>query len=163
MIRSKKNQQGAVLIISLVLLLIITLVGLSGVSTTGLEEKMAANWQVKNLTFQAADAAIEDGLSDNTMLWKAYLLGKDPETPESEVVSNTDTRITGSVEAEFKEIAQAKGTSIREGAAGIQNYHFYITGKAEISSANASSTHVRGAYVAGAQINDGLSSAHKVN
>ena len=162
---SMQQQQGAVLIISLVLLLIITMVGISGTATTGLEEKMAANWQFKNLVFQAADAAIEEGLSDNNLLWKSYQLGENPVAPETEVVVNTDSRISSSVEAEFKGVTHAVGdatSSIREGAAGLQFYHYYVTGSADISAANAVSEHVRGAYMNGAQISDGLSTDHKV-
>ncbi|ARN72827.1 pilus assembly PilX family protein [Oceanicoccus sagamiensis] len=162
MMQYRSKQQGAVLIISLILLLVITMVGLSGISTTGLEEKMASNWQTKNLVFQAADAAIEDGLADNTMLWKAYLKDKNPETPETATITNTDTRITGSVEVEFKDDEIAFGSSRRQGAAGIQDYHFYVTGNANILSAKTSSVHVRGAYVSGTSLNSGLSSMHKV-
>ena len=51
-------QSGAVLIISLIMLLLLTLIGLSGSQVTALEEKMAGNMRDKNLAFQAAESAL---------------------------------------------------------------------------------------------------------
>jgi len=55
------RQQGAVLAVSLVLLILITLLGLSGIRTVNLEEKMATNSVDRNLAFQAAEAALRNG------------------------------------------------------------------------------------------------------
>ncbi|MBL4743509.1 MAG: pilus assembly protein PilX [Cycloclasticus sp.] len=54
----KTKQSGAVLFISLILLLIMTLLGISGMQTTILEEKMAGNFRNANLAFQSAEAAL---------------------------------------------------------------------------------------------------------
>lgn len=56
-----KQQKGAVLIVSLFILLIMTLVGITSMSTTTLEEKMAGNMRDKNVALQATEAALEDG------------------------------------------------------------------------------------------------------
>ena len=53
-----KSQSGAVLIISLVMLLALTIIGMTSTTVTGLEEKMAANSKDINLSFQAAEAAL---------------------------------------------------------------------------------------------------------
>ena len=58
---SSQRQNGAVLIISLFILLIMTLVGITSMSTTSLEEKMAGNMRDKNIALQASEAALEDG------------------------------------------------------------------------------------------------------
>ena len=55
------RQHGAVLIVSLIILLIMTLIGITAVSTTSLEEKMAGNLRDKNVALQAAEAALADG------------------------------------------------------------------------------------------------------
>ncbi|MBZ4202598.1 MAG: pilus assembly protein [Methylovulum sp.] len=60
------KQQGAVLAISLIMLLLLTLIGVSGSQLAGLEEKMAGNLNEKNIAFQAAEAAlatVEDSLT----------------------------------------------------------------------------------------------------
>lgn len=58
---SFKKQSGVVLLISLIMLLLLTLIGLTGSQVTGIEEKMAGNMNDRNLAFQAAEAAIAAG------------------------------------------------------------------------------------------------------
>nr|WP_087145775.1 PilX N-terminal domain-containing pilus assembly protein [Crenothrix polyspora] len=58
---SHKNQSGVILVVSLIILLLLTLISLTGMQTTSLEEKMAGNMRDKNLAFQAAEAALKAG------------------------------------------------------------------------------------------------------
>lgn len=57
----RKNQTGVVLFMSLVILLILTILGLSSVQTTSLQERMSRNARDSNLAFQAAESALRDG------------------------------------------------------------------------------------------------------
>jgi type IV pilus assembly protein PilX len=59
--RKPKAQQGVVLIVSLILLLLMTLIGTTGMQVTSLEEKMAGNMRDRNLAFQAAESALAAG------------------------------------------------------------------------------------------------------
>lgn len=54
------RQNGVALIISLLLLLVMTLVGITAMRTTTLEEQMSTNMRDRNLAFQAAEAALRD-------------------------------------------------------------------------------------------------------
>ena len=54
------RQKGAALVVSLILLLIMTIIGVTSLRTTTLEEKMAGNMRDKSLAFQAAEAALRD-------------------------------------------------------------------------------------------------------
>lgn len=54
------RQQGAVLFVSLLLLLVMTLITVAAMQTTTLEESMAANLKDRNLAFQAAESALRD-------------------------------------------------------------------------------------------------------
>ena len=56
----KRTQSGAVLVVSLVMLLILTLIGVSGMSSVTLEEKMVSNMQNANKSFQGAEAALNE-------------------------------------------------------------------------------------------------------
>lgn len=56
-----KNQAGVVLFICLVMLLLLTLLGVSSIQTTSLEQVMARNAVDSNLAFQAAESALLDG------------------------------------------------------------------------------------------------------
>jgi len=58
------RQSGAALIVSLILLLVMTLLGVSAMQTNVLEEKMAGNFRDRDLAFQAAEAALRDGETD---------------------------------------------------------------------------------------------------
>ena len=57
-ISSLQTQSGVVLAISLIILLLLTIIGLSATQTTALEEKMAGNLRDKSLAFQAAESAL---------------------------------------------------------------------------------------------------------
>ncbi len=54
----KNKQSGVVLVVSLIMLLLLTLIGLSGTQVTSLEEKMAGNARDKNIAFQSAESAL---------------------------------------------------------------------------------------------------------
>ena len=55
----RRQQKGVVLIISLVILVLVTLVGLSTVRTTTMEEKMAGNSRDRDKALQAAEAVVQ--------------------------------------------------------------------------------------------------------
>lgn len=61
-----KKESGAILITALVMLVILTLLGLSTISTSTLEEKMAANSQEINRAFQTAETGLEIAMTDDT-------------------------------------------------------------------------------------------------
>ena len=61
MIPNLHNQSGVALIASLVILLIITLFGLSSMRSAGLQERMSGNQYDKNLVLEAAEAALREG------------------------------------------------------------------------------------------------------
>ncbi len=52
------QQKGVVLIISLVILVIITIIGISSMQSTIVEEQMATNMNNKNIAFQAAESTL---------------------------------------------------------------------------------------------------------
>lgn len=58
---SLQDQSGVVLPISMIMLLLLTLIGITGSEVTGLEEKMAGNSRDNNLAFQAAETALRAG------------------------------------------------------------------------------------------------------
>ena len=55
------KQRGVALFISLVLLLVLTIIGVSSVQTTSLEQRMARNTHDSILAFQAAEIALREG------------------------------------------------------------------------------------------------------
>ncbi|MDX9741030.1 MAG: PilX N-terminal domain-containing pilus assembly protein [Gammaproteobacteria bacterium] len=65
-----KAQRGSALIVSLIILIVMTLLGLTAMGGSGLQEKMAGNNRDLTLAFQAAEAALRDGESyyENTVV-----------------------------------------------------------------------------------------------
>ena len=62
--RNRSRESGAVLVISLVLLVTLTLLGVAAMNTSQLEEKMAANTQESTRAFQAAETGISEAFAD---------------------------------------------------------------------------------------------------
>jgi type IV pilus assembly protein PilX len=58
------KQSGIVLIFSLIMLSLLTIIGVTALQVTGLEEKMAGNNKDSNTAFQAAEAALRDAETD---------------------------------------------------------------------------------------------------
>ncbi len=54
-------QAGAVLVISLIFLLLMTIIGVTTMQTTTLQERMAGNTRDMNLALQSAESALRDG------------------------------------------------------------------------------------------------------
>lgn len=61
MITFTTKQKGAALIVCLILLMVMTILGVSSITSTTMEEKMAGNIRNKHLSFQAAEAALRAG------------------------------------------------------------------------------------------------------
>jgi type IV pilus assembly protein PilX len=57
---SPKKQQGVILAIGLIMLLLMTLIGTTGMQMTTLQEKMTGNFKDRNLAFQSSEAALRD-------------------------------------------------------------------------------------------------------
>ena len=58
---SLSQQSGVVLMVSLVMLLMLSIIGVTGSQVTTLEEKMAGNSRDQNIAFQSAEAALRAG------------------------------------------------------------------------------------------------------
>jgi type IV pilus assembly protein PilX len=53
---SRRNQNGAALYVSLIILILMTLIGVVAMQVAGLQERMSANYQASNMAFQNAEA-----------------------------------------------------------------------------------------------------------
>lgn len=59
--RGGSRQRGAILVVGLIVLLLMTLLGLSIMGGNAVEEKMAGNERDRQIAFQAAEAALREG------------------------------------------------------------------------------------------------------
>ena len=58
---SMKQQRGAVLVVSLLLLLVMTVLALGASQTTRLQERMSANMRDRDLAFESSEAGLRNG------------------------------------------------------------------------------------------------------
>ena len=159
-VNSMHSQSGAILVVSLILLFIVTVVGLSTVGSTSLGVQMAANDQFKNRVFQESENAIEDTLADLTVFGTSYgaSLAATPTWPSRDVSTAVASNqyMGSSAQVRFAGFATPEGDSagsIRLGASGYSLYNYEVEATATMSQSGASNTNVRGAYVLGARPN----------
>jgi len=57
---SQKRQRGVVLVVSLIMLLVVTVIAVSSMQGTIMEEKMAGNTRDRNLAFQVAESSLRE-------------------------------------------------------------------------------------------------------
>lgn len=93
------HQRGMALLVSLVMLLLLTLIGVSSMQNATLQEKMASSVMNRNQSFQVAEAALRAG--ENIVTPTTYTLTKCTSVvtcappPDSSSVSNASTGSNG--------------------------------------------------------------------
>ena len=130
----RSRQGGATLIVGLVLLLVLTVVGVSGMNTATMEVTMSGNTQFQQDAFQMAEDGIDLAIgrreyatdADRTIDW----LG----TPDA------DRRAVSSFEINLPVIDVAFSSS------AVEAFHFEIRSEGR-GPRNAASAHVQGFYV----------------
>jgi len=115
-----RRQQGAALVIGLILLVVLTILAISGVFTSTMELRMVRNTQSQERAFQAAEVAIEDALAN-------------PVLSTSAAFSQATTAVPNSPGDEYSYDLQFVGqTPLGTGTTGysigsaFQSYHFQI-------------------------------------
>jgi hypothetical protein len=160
-----RGQSGAALVVGLLLLLVLTILAISGMTTATLELQMAGNEQYQDRAFQAAEAGIEQSIeagvytTDPAAIAAKYTL---PNSIDPVPIRGQGTQVAncanqgGSVEGRceyFIRFDQASGVTPVPGGGyslgtGLQAYHFVVdsVGVAErgAQSQNQSSFYVIG-------------------
>ena len=142
-----RHQGGAVLVVSLILLVIITILAVSGMNTATTEIAMARNNQNSENAFQAAEAGLEQALSQG-------LFNTAGLTTLTQSVSTNETVTT--------EISFADSTFVPDRAfsmgvgSGISAYHFTAVATADSlrspgtpTDRDASAVHSQAFYIVG--------------
>ncbi len=142
-----RRQRGVVLAITLLLVMVLTLLGTSGLVTSVLELRMAANAQYQARAFAAAEFAIEQaihtpGLATSISYASPLVVpvsGAAPTVPGSPPDAYTYQVYFDTVTA-----AVPGGEAVE----GLHAYHFVVEATGT-SSRGAADTHVQGFYVLG--------------
>jgi len=149
------RQRGAVLLISLLILLVTTFIGFSAMETSNLESKMATARELKELTFQTAETTIENALDNLPMIAQAYAVKLQGSTdwPSASYSFDHDTYLAGVARVEFIITGTSPGYTMRKGTSGIATYYYQVVGTGSRSNTNITSTHTQGIYVEGPSLN----------
>ena len=140
-IHSRAEQSGATLIVGLVLLLVLTVVGVSGMNMATMEITMAGNAQFQQDAFQMAETAIDIQIAqrDYTTTAPTSLarLGGNP-------ANNRQSVTTFQLTTPVPDIAFSMGTT----TSAVQAFHFDIVAVGT-GPRNATSQHNQSFYVVG--------------
>jgi PilX N-terminal len=141
-IMGRNRQSGAALFIGLILLVIITLIGISGVRSVVMEKNMASNNQYQVLVFQAAETGIEGALADSNAFVAAINTPTSGTWPTRNYnVTHADNHFAVTSTAEIRVGAPTVpvGYSIGE----FVTYPFTIISDGAIASINAADRHTQ--------------------
>ncbi len=148
------TQRGAALITALVMLVILTLLGLSSMSTVTLEERMAANAQEINRAFQAASTGLEMVFTDATAFDTRLTIASDGTGADQYVKSDSGLGGTGvnaySATANYNSVFRQMTVPPRGSGwdSSYGYYHFQLSSTGTTTS-GASATVNTGAYQIG--------------
>ena len=149
MTQGTRKQQGAALVVGLILLVVITVLSISGMNTATTELAMARNNQNYENAFQAAETGLETALGQGAF----NTLGGATVTQ----VINANDSVTAQIQFENSTIVPDRAFSLGVGS-GVAAYHFLATAQAESRRAPGSTTdrdstavHTQAFYVVGPQ------------
>jgi type IV pilus assembly protein PilX len=139
---TRARQSGAALIVGLILMLVVTVLGVSGMNMATLELTMASNAQSQQDAFQAAETGIDVALAESNFSTLA--------ATSVPVTSLGDGSYRTQATVEFKQTTPVPDLSFSMGVGtgSVQAFHFDITAVGE-GPRNAKSTHTQGFYVIG--------------
>ena len=148
---ARKRQQGAALIIGLLLMVVITVLAVSGMNTATTELAMARNDQTYETAFQAAENGLELALAQGQFSTLAN-------ATIARVISSHES-VSATIQFEDSTLVPDRAFSLGAGS-GIAAYHFLATSTAiyeaipgSTSDRDATAVHSQAFYIVGPESN----------
>lgn len=149
-ISSRTKQQGAALVVGLMLLVVITVLAISGMNTATTELALVRNDQAYEDAFQAAETGLETALSQGQFA-TAGITSMPLQTPSNQDI-NTIIRFEDSTMVPDRAFSLGVGS-------GIAAYHFLATSEAKFlrdpgntTDRDSSATHTQAFYIVGPEL-----------
>ena len=149
-ITSYKKQQGAALVVGLMLLVVITVLAISGMNTATTELALVRNDQASETAFQAAETGLATALSRGQFV-----------TAGATAMTQTPTsnqNIATTIQFEDSTMVPDRAFSLGVGS-GIAAYHFLATSQADFlrdpgntTDRDSSATHTQAFYIVGPEL-----------
>lgn len=133
---SLQKQQGATLFVALIILVVVTLIGVTAMKNANVEEQMSSNLYQKNLTFQASESAVESTINNFALIQAAM-------TSSAPVVQNVDVPIPNTT-ATVSYASAGSGMAVGSSANLFSGMRLMITATGEIADLNAKTVTVHG-------------------
>ena len=150
-LKQRNKQQGAVLVIALLLLFVITTLAISGMNTATTELAMARNDQNYEFAFQAAETGLETAIAQGSFDTLAEI-----DLGQNYVSGSSSDEYSATIRFEDSTIVPDKAFSLGVGSGGVAAYHFLATSVARSSRAPGSTTdrdstaiHTQAFYIVG--------------
>ena len=147
---NSSRQSGAALIVGLILLVVITVLAVSGMNTATTELAMARNNQNYENAFQAAETGLEQALAQGQFNTLANVT-------VTQIINSYD-QVTATIEYEDSTLVPDAAFSLGKGTGGVAAYHFLATSTAEsrrdpgaTTDRDSSAVHTQAFYVVGPQ------------
>lgn len=141
------QQNGAVLIVSLVMLLLMTILGLTAMSGATMEQKMAGNSQDLNITLQASESATRAVYENLNLLGQALNsatpVAQDVRLDSGFVLADQPVKSNASVQYIGK--SPLAGFSLGVNKSNFVAHHFEVTGTGTMSG-NITTVTAQGVY-----------------
>jgi len=141
------RQQGAVLIVSLIILLVLTLIGIAGMNTSVLQERMAVNAQNSNRAFQAAESSVralaDELYADDLTLLRESMKDANDKSSVKTFTADAANGITATYQAEYLgEVIITSGSSMdaNESSTLLKGFRYELRGTATMDGTGAAST-----------------------
>lgn len=146
------RQQGATLVVGLVLLLLVTLIGVTAMQGTTVQQKMATNVQFNESAFQAAEDSVrtvtQEARSRRTppagsgnILVDS--LSSAPGTTIQRTASNANKGTTSTASVAYAGATSAAGYSLGAGSGNFVFHRFRITATGVARDGVSTNTHVQ--------------------
>ena len=144
------KQQGAALVVGLMLLVVITILAISGMNTATTELALARNDQAYENAFQAAETGLETALAQGQFATTGN-------TALTQTI-NSNQNISTTIRFEDSTMVPDRAFSLGVGS-GIAAYHFLATSQAEfrrdpgnVTDRDSTATHTQAFYIVGPEM-----------
>ena len=132
------RQRGAVLVIGLLILLVMTLIGVTAMSTSTMQERMSANGMNANIAFQAAESAVIAAMSSLATV-KSAMGTVGPVNGPTVTYGSGSLTAVGNSQVTYVGDSIPDGTSLGIGTSGLTAHQFTASSTSTVTAANARS------------------------
>lgn len=146
--KHRTHQQGAALVVGLILLVVISILAISSINTATTELAMARNDMNYENAFQAAETGLENAIAQ----------GRFNTLATANLAQNVTSNESVSAVIEFEDSTIVPGDRAFSMGSGVAAYHFVVTATAEskragtagmVTDRDASAVHSQAFYVVG--------------